>query len=245
VPPVFAAVPGIPNNPDLYAKAHPDRVKRFPSSEEEFIVNPKLVDDNKSHWWRHELEHDAESVFWLLLYWAMVVQPENRPKQEIDAGRWRDLNGNHESRQLLLDSLNRTLPVTMSSNLIHSFYEPLLPLIKGLAAIIINDNCWLPESDDPRKDPFYIAEAFQRLILKFIIDNRGKEFMDHPVEKTFRKVEGIQASDASSSPHFHSFDAATRVGVILVSCGCGSMDSCLFLLLCLQGTDDVEMDDIQ
>jgi len=25
-----------------------------------------------------------------------------------------------------------------------------------------------------------------------MIDNRGKEFMDHPVEKTIRKVEGVQ-----------------------------------------------------
>jgi len=61
-------------------------------------------------------------------------------------------------------------------------------------------------SDDPRKDPFYITEAFQCLILNFIIDNHGKEFMDHPVEKIFRKVQGTQASDAWSSSHVHSLD---------------------------------------
>jgi len=69
--------------------------------------------------------------------------------------------------------------------------------------------------------------------------------MDHSVEKTFHKVQGTQASDVWSSTHVHSLDAATQVGVFLVGCGCGSMNSCLFLLLCLQGTDDVEMDDIQ
>jgi len=237
VPPVFAAVPGIPNNPDLYAKAHPDRVKRFPSSEEEFIVNPKLVGDNESHGgWRHELEHDTESVFWLLLYWAMVVQPEKRPKEKLDAGSWSGLNGNHEFRQQLLDSLNRT----MSASLTHSFYKPLQPLIKELAAILVIDSHWLPASD-PRKDRFYITEAFQRLILKFIIDNHGKEFMDHPVEKTFRKVQGIEASDGWSSTFLQSLDAVTREDVIMVGCVCGSMNSCPFLLLCLQGTDDVEM----
>jgi hypothetical protein len=210
MPPIFAVIPGIPNYPDLYAKAHPDRVERFPSSWEKAIIDPDLVDDNESHGWRHELEHNAESVFWLLLYWAMVVQPENLPKENIDTGSWSDLNGNHEHRQRFLHSLRliRTLPERMSSNLIHSSYKLLLPLIKNLAAIIVNDSCWLPVADD-RRDPFYITEAFQRLILKFIIDNHGKEFMDHPVEKSFRKVEGIQASDASSSPHFHSFDSAT------------------------------------
>jgi hypothetical protein len=75
----------------------------------------------------------------------------------------------------------------MSYNLTHSFYEPLRPLIEDLAAILVNDSHWLPASD-PRKDPFYITEAFQRLILNFIIDNRGEEFMDHHVNKTFRKV---------------------------------------------------------
>ncbi|KAH9998459.1 hypothetical protein BJV74DRAFT_200503 [Russula compacta] len=191
VPPVVAFIPGIPNTPDLYATAHPDRVKRFPGSEEGFIINPeKLVCDNESrHGWRHELEHDAESVFWLLLYWAMVVQPEKCPKEKIDAKYWNPLNGNHLSRQWLI----RGLSEIMSPNLTHSFYKLLQPLIKDLATILVIDSHWLPASD-PRKDPFYITEAFQRLILKFIIDNRGKEFMDHPVEKTFRKVQG--AGDA-------------------------------------------------
>ncbi len=242
MPPVLAAVPGIPNNPDYYAKVHPDRVKRFPASKEEFIVNPtKLVGDNKSgRGWRHELEHDAESVFWLLLYWAMVVQPEGHPKERIEVESWSALNGHHESRQRLI----RALSDTMSSNLIHSFYQLLQPLIKDLAAILVIDSHWL-SAPDPRKDRFYIIEAFQRLILKFIIDNHGKEFMDHRVEKTFRKVQGVQASDAHSFTHFQSVDSANREDVIPVGCVCGSMNSCPFLLLCLQGTDDVEMDDIQ
>jgi hypothetical protein len=43
----------------------------------------------------------------------------------------------------------------------------------------------------PKGPILLITEAFQRLILNFIIDNRGKEFMDHRVNKTFRKVLGI------------------------------------------------------
>jgi hypothetical protein len=67
--------------------------------------------------------------------------------------------------------------------------------------------------------------------------------------KTFRKVQGMQDSEAKSSTHYQSLDAANRGDVNLVKpkmgCVCGSMNSCPFLLLCLQGTDDVEMDDIQ
>jgi hypothetical protein len=115
----------------------------------------------------------------------------------------------------------------MSSGLTHSFYKPLQPLIRDLAAILVIDSRWLPASD-LRKNTYYITEAFQRLILKFIIDNRGEEFMDRRIEKTFRKVVGVQASNASSSIKALSFDATSRKRVNSVGCVCGSMNSCLF-----------------
>jgi len=64
LPPLVAFIPGIPNSPDIY----------------------NLV-DNKSHdTFKHDLNYDAESIFWLLLYWAMVVQPEGSfSKENIDA----------------------------------------------------------------------------------------------------------------------------------------------------------------
>jgi hypothetical protein len=218
VPSVFARVPGIPNSPDRYARVHPDRVKKFPSSNEELSFNPKEIAGKKiPGMWRHELEHDAESVFWLLLYWAMVVQPENIPKEKIDVGSWADLNGDHTSRHRLIVSI----PLVMSANLLHPFYDPLRPLIKDLAAILVIDGHWLPASD-LRKDPYYITEAFQRLILDFIIKNREEEFMKRRVDKTFRDPHSIQKCGASSSSHIQSLDAAERTGGKLVGCGCGS-----------------------
>ncbi len=78
--------------------------------------------------------------------------------------------------------------------LTHSFYEPLRPLIKALAGILVIDRHWLLGHIRQILEATHttVNEAFQRLILKFMIDNRGKEFMDHPVEKTIRKVEGVQ-----------------------------------------------------
>jgi hypothetical protein len=220
--------------------AHPDRVKKFPSSET-IPFDPAMIADNKYHGgWRHELEHDAESVFWLLLYWAMVAQPEKFPKEKIHAGSWDDLNGNHESRERLIGSL----PEYMSPKLFHSFYEPLRPLIKDLAAILVIDRYWLPASDlpDPRKDPYYITEAFQRLILDFIIKNRGKGFMEHRADKIFRSPDSIQKYGVHSSSPVQSFDAAKPSGIISVGCLCGSVNFCPFLLLCLQDTDDAPIE---
>ena len=249
MPPVFAAVPGIPDSPDSYAKAHPNRVTIFQNfPKKKIFIDPDELNQSQDGGWRHELDHDAESVFWLLLYWAMVVQPENSPKEKVPSDSWSALIKTHESREWLLNGLRNKVP----SDLTHSFYTPLQPLIKDLAAILVIDSHWLPASD-LRKNTYYITEAFQRLILKFIIDNSGKEFMDRRVEKPFRKVHGIPASDGVSSTQFQSWDAATRAehrvdtasiqeGVIPVGCVCGSMNSCLFLLLCSQGRDDVEMD---
>jgi hypothetical protein len=213
VPPDLAAIPVIPNSPDLYAKAHPDRVQRFPGSEKRIVIDPELVVDNEPHGgWRHELEHDTESIFWLLLYWAVVVQPEGCSKESIDAASWSLLNGNHVSRQIIIKELPK-----LSSKLIHPFYAQLQPLIEALAAILVVDSHWLPASD-PRKDPFYITEAFQRSILEFIIANQNENFMRHRVEKTFRKVHGMQNSNALSSSNIQSLDAAAREGVIRVGC---------------------------
>ena len=240
--PILPTVPKIPNFPDLHAKVHPDRVKTFPSSVKKLIIDPdEVVNESQDDKWRHELEHDAESVFWLLLYWAMVVQPEEFAEERIDGGSWSDLNKNYTSRSRLIEAAS--LPRRMAENLTHSFYKPLRPLINDLAAIFVIDGHCLPASD-PRKDPYYITEAFQRLVLNFIIENRSEKFTHHPVKKTFRKVEEAQYANGYSSTVRLSRDTIMREDVTLVGV-CGSMDPCPFLLLCLQGRDDGEMDDYE
>ena len=238
VPAVCGFVPGIPESPHRYTVVHPDRVKTFPASEDTFI-NPER-EKSQPKQWRHELEHDAESVFWLLLYWAMVVQPEGCSKEKIRSHSWGSLLGNFEDREDFVDGLSRhAIPNT------HSFYKPLRPLIKNLAAILVIDSHWLKASD-PRKDTFYVTEAFQRLILKFMIENRNETFMDRPVEKTFREVEQVPRSNAKSVTDSQAADSAIRSVDSGMRPVCGSANFCLFLLLCLrvclQATDeDVDM----
>jgi hypothetical protein len=148
----------------VYGSKHPDRKKEFPENMDGFSVSgyPSQAAD-----WRHELDHDAESVFWLLLYWAMVVQPEGTQAEEINPGDWGRLLGDHKDRERLIADLKMPGLVT------HSFYAPLEPLIRDLAGILAVDRHWLPASD-PRNNVYYINEAFQRLILKFILDHRDE-----------------------------------------------------------------------
>jgi hypothetical protein len=105
VPAIFTTIPGIPESPDRYTEVHPDQVKKLPNSVEEIFINPKWVSDESQKSQpkrpRHELEHDAESVFWLLLYWAMAVQPEECAKENINLFSWASLLGNFRDREAL------------------------------------------------------------------------------------------------------------------------------------------------
>ena len=145
VPPVFGAIPKTPNSPGPYAKACPDRVKKFLFTVRQ-IIDPEAVDNKSCDGWRHELKHDAESIFWLILYWAMVMQPKKCPGEKISTASWSNLNGDYIEREALI-TIIRHLPESDSRGLTHLFCNPLLPLIKDLAAIILIDSHWFPQSD--------------------------------------------------------------------------------------------------
>ena len=86
-------VPAVPESPESYTLHHLDRIEKFPQCEE-LLINPKKLEmsnNDQSQGWAHELEHDAESVFWLLVYWAVVAQPKDRPREYIDAVVWGQL----------------------------------------------------------------------------------------------------------------------------------------------------------
>jgi hypothetical protein len=180
-----ALVPAIPECPKEYASKHSDRAKQFPeNTPDRRIQSEGIQSQGKQLEWRHELEHDAESVFWLLLYWAMVAQPQQLPKEEIDAGYWTLLTGTHQSREGLIDSFSNRVP----DGVTHSLYNPLRGLITDLAAILGVDRHWVPKSD-PRNHLCYVNEAFQRLILKFIVDHGKENFMDRELDVTTRQPE--------------------------------------------------------
>ena len=131
-------VPKTPNSPGPYAKAHPDHVRKFPIAKRTFI-DPEAVDDKSRNSWRHKLKHDAESIFWLILYWAMVMQPKKCLREKISVASWSNLNGDYIEREALIREI-RHLPESDSRGLTHSFYNPLLPLIKDLTTIILIDS---------------------------------------------------------------------------------------------------------
>jgi len=179
-------IPKVPKSPECYinAHAHSNRIEDFPEEiKKKLVVPDELMSQSQDDNWRHELNHDVESVFWLVLYWAMVAQPEKLRGEYMDVSFWGLLLGDHNSRDRLVMFLSLG---DAPKNLTHSVYKPLWPLISNLAAILMFDSHHLPESD-VRKRPEYICEAFQRLILQFIDSNRDKDFMTCRVDGSSRR----------------------------------------------------------
>ena len=143
--------------------------------------------DSINRQWRHELDHDAESVFWLLLYWVVGAQPAEREKEDVSAFIWASLTETVASRTALLRSLSEEESL---EELPHSTFRPLLPLLSNLAAFLVVDRHWLDKTE-VRNNEQYIPEAFQCMILQFILDNHSKDFMTRPVDRQFRQVRVI------------------------------------------------------
>ena len=112
----------------------------------------------------------------------MSVQPVDKPEEGIEPSTWTSVTGKFTNRNGLVWVVG-----TEPSTVTHSFYEPLWPFLQGLADILKVDRHWLDKSDT-RNDPEYVNEAFQRLILQFVLDNNGQGFMKHKVETSFREV---------------------------------------------------------
>jgi hypothetical protein len=77
----------------------------------------------------------------------MVTQPKECPggyiDLYIDSHSWTGLLGDFKARELLVLGLSSDVP----KNLTHLDYSPLGPLIRDLAAVLVVDQHWLPESN--------------------------------------------------------------------------------------------------
>jgi hypothetical protein len=166
---ILKPMPQLSAGHDVYDRAIGDRLIAFPPNEKE--SEDSRGDDKILDPFIHQLRYDAESVFWLLLWWALQAQPdgENPEGRLIDDTFWSIL-----MRGRGWDSRGGFIP-NFYENLFHPFYKPLDPLFKRMAEQL---NGHLDKSKDPsrRKDE-YLHEALQRIILDFLFNNYEEPFM--------------------------------------------------------------------
>jgi hypothetical protein len=169
---------GVPELSELarvtYEKMFPDRLVHFPNSPDCTVT----IKDNERIW-RHELRHDAESAFWLLVWWALKASPKDGvmtyvPYSTRVAFQFANSTTQSDRRHNIADLVSDLDPL----------YLPLNDLLKELVDALIHDLHWATE--EPQTHPEYLHEVFQRHILNFIFANQGKDFMNLPKTDTPR-----------------------------------------------------------
>ncbi|KAF9477173.1 hypothetical protein BDN70DRAFT_995121 [Pholiota conissans] len=155
-----------------YEAIHTDRLIRFPDSTPRHSLDVGVADLTK---FRHQLYHDAESAFWLLMRWALLAFPAGHTPTEVRAGLWYNLNDT--------DSDDR--PFRIRPGALDPSYSALEGLLIALGIVLERDIHWATE--EPYTYPDFIHEVFQRHLLNFIVENQDKEFMNLRRASSFRK----------------------------------------------------------
>jgi len=174
----YRKVPELSEMAHVYREVFPDRLTRFqhsPGSPEQHMakIGDELRHDTKSdapqsdappNLLRHELRHEAESVFWLLVWWVVNAVPDGCTSQ-IPAEVWVPLVGKHADAR----------PLAIPSSCLAPAYASLSELLNQLGEALGDDLYWATEI--PYTHPEFLHEVFQRHILNFIFENQDKYFM--------------------------------------------------------------------
>ena len=188
----YQKVPELSQKAYLYGDVFPDRLTHFqhsPGSPDNHIVRIGAPPDPDS--WGHELRHDAESAFWLLVWWVVNAVPDGCTS-EVPIGLWAPL----------VEVDTDTRPLDINSSCLHSAYAPLSGLLHQLARAFKFDLHWA--TDAPYTHPDFLHEVFQRHILNFIFENRDKNFMKLAKGDHSRKPTNFFMTPSLSTPQIES-----------------------------------------
>ena len=163
-----------------YKQVHPDRLDKFPHNPQPSYleIDATMINDNKRTF-RHELHHDAESAFWLLVWWSVHACPESAAPSQIQQAVWASFVETGD------DSRMCTLP----KKALDPAYSALNKLLRCLGWAVQPELHWANE--EPLNHPQYLHEVLQRYILNFIIDNQDKEFMSLRKANRLRQTEKV------------------------------------------------------
>jgi hypothetical protein len=174
------AVPAVaPQLLTRYQDTLPGRLKTFPKNDIELLEVPE--EDESSSKFQHLLRYDAESMFWLLLWWCIQAQPEGDLSESIPILYWAVL--------VEVDFRGPNFIGRFPKNCLHSSYSGLRALLNDMGRHIQGDLKFSKIKE--KKEPEYIHEVFQRLILNFLVTNESESFMDLEKADIPRPVENM------------------------------------------------------
>ena len=168
-----------------YRENYPERLVRFNPSSRHTVRIKGPIDLSA---FRHELRHDAESAFWLLLYWVLNAAAVQGPTTPVPAELWVSFTGTQMDIR----------PLGIPAHALDPSYAPLSELLRQLGQALKSDLHWATQ--EPYTYPDFLHEVFQRRILNFIFDNHDAEFMNARKADASRKL--------SATPTFFSLSTS-------------------------------------
>jgi hypothetical protein len=208
----------------VYQDVLSERLEQFPQpprDEDPFVVvNLRTVwalkgmittDFLMKQEWYHDLRHDAESVFWLLVWWAVHIRAPTAPTAStIHSEVWDSLRGADlevDSRSMFLTQLEGGI------RWLDPYYQGLNELFEKMARQLCGDYHWAhgETADCPAemKDPEFLHEALQRLIFDFLLKNQDESFMSSEKHAKHRQTEWQIQREADLS----GLQVAKRIGL--------------------------------
>ena len=180
---------------EAYKDAVPDRLETFLPNKEKYYRN---ASDKPYDPFKHKLQYDAESVFWLLLWWAIQACPlgASLDDNKIDERDWAALRSKQDEKR---DPRERFVKESLT-DVFHPAYEPLEALLEDMAEQLCGDHHEQGD-DQSRKLPDYLHEAFQRLIIKFLFAHYDEDFMTTQKREEFRKISDVAPMVPPKSSH--------------------------------------------
>ena len=197
----FLGLFGLPHLSELalpiYSKLFPERLNKFPQPLEDqvyhLVIIPKEIRINKesrhSLPWTQTLHHDGESVFWLLVWWAIHLRPRSASSSKISNIIFGFLTNidpvmKHDARMVFMETL------TEGISWMDPEYQELEPLFLRMARHLMGDLYWAKYGGTGEmKEPEFLHEALQRIIFDFLMKNKTKPFMKLEKDPRPREVE--------------------------------------------------------
>ncbi|KAH6879686.1 hypothetical protein BKA70DRAFT_1411981 [Coprinopsis sp. MPI-PUGE-AT-0042] len=211
-------LPDMPKAPQPYADRFPERCQQFldcQSKASADILNsndPRFsADPSTLPTFRHELYHEAESIFWVMFYWILLAKPASPPPgpstgtpnagDRVPSTMWVELLTS-DGRDNIIGRAYK-----FPAKNLHPSYSSLAVLIASLSKYLKVDPFWFdPKSS--RSNPEFIHECFQREILSYLIEHFDKPFMFCKKSKTDRVVD-----ETSTTPSLSTTSIASRVAL--------------------------------
>ncbi|PVF98017.1 hypothetical protein CPB86DRAFT_873657 [Serendipita vermifera] len=179
---IFPPMPELCDGATRYKDCVGQRLEQFgPNS-------PKMHKHDKSkspNFFQHKLRYDAESVFWVLLWWSMQAKPlkDKTTNDFITQSNWNNFTGGVDSK----DTRDHFIQLQDGvSGVCHPQYEPLEELLRDMVEQLKGDPEVLDDSDI-RKHDEYLHEAFQRLIFDFLSRHRKAKSEFLMLEKSLKR----------------------------------------------------------